>query len=488
MAQRLDDWFNSLTEAYLPVRPSTRVALEQMAGAGMEDLGVRDLHPMLVRDPAFALNILRSANAFRHRHLDGQTTTADQAALMLGTARTLDLAAQWPCASESMTDDARAGYRQVMADACFTARLAAYWAELRSDVLPAEIYCAALARHSGSLALQAHPEGRHRMDAINEIRERCSIEPPEAEYVVLGFGVDELATVLNTNWRLPTLALEYLLPENINARRTLGIRLAMQLRRIGHLGWFSPGMKRLLPALAKYLGTDRDKAADTIPGIARAVLEEYPKIENPRWLPLADNEAPPAHEPPPRGLCLMPQRDLMERLIGELEDGRLERIEHELARRHDRTDPDAAVLTLAARALHHGLGLNRAVIFLMNQELDAMTPYVALGADTDPALLATTVRVEGGWLEQHFPAGGGARCLRSGETSELRQQLRAAGGHLFDTQEYLIRLVRGPGSALALVFGDRHAPECRLNDAARQGFSRITQILESAWNRQRSTQ
>lgn len=488
MAQRLDDWFDSLTGAYLPVRPSTRAALEQMAGASTDDLGVRELHPMLVRDPAFALNVLRAANAYRHRHLDGQTTTADQATLMLGTARTLDLARQWPSADECMAEDTRAGYRQVMADACFTARLAATWAELRSDVLPAEIYCAALARHSGSLALQAHAHGRERMDVINEIRERCSIEPPEAEYVALGFGVDELATVLNTNWRLPTLALEYLLPENINARRTLGIRLAMQLRRIGHLGWFSPAMKRLLAALANYLGTDRERAADTIPAIARAVLDEYPKVENPRWRPLADNEAPPAHEPSPRGLCLMPQHDLLERLIGELEDGRLERIEHELARRHDRTDPGAAVLTLAARALHHGLGLNRAVIFLMNQELDAMTPYVALGADTDPALLATTIRMEGDWLERHFPVDAGARCLRSGETSELRQQLRAAGGPLFDTQEYLIRLVRGPGGALAIVFADRHAPECRLNDAARQGFSRITRILEAAWNRDRSTE
>ena len=488
MTQRLDDWFNSLAAAYLPMRPSTREALEHMAGSGMDTLGVRDLHPMLVRDPAFALNMLRAANAYRHRHLDGQTTTTDQAALMLGTARTLELARQWPNAADCMAEHTRAGYRQLMADACFTARLAATWAELRSDVLPAEIYCAALARHSGSLALQANPQGQHRMDAISEIRERCSIEPPEAEYVVIGFGVDELATVLNTDWRLPTLALEYLLPENINARRTLGIRLAMQLRRIGHLGWFSPAMKRLLTALANYLGTDRETAADTIPGIARAVLEEYPKVEHPRWLPLADSEAPPAHEPPPRGLCLTPQRDLLERLVGELEHGRLERIEHELARRHDRVDPGAAVLTLAARALHHGLGLNRAVIFLMNQEHDTLSPYVALGADTDPALLATTIRIDGGWLERHFPVGAGARCLRSGETSDLRQQLRAAGGPLFDTQEYLIRLIRGPGNTLALVFGDRHAPECRLNDTARQGFARITQILEAAWNRDWSTE
>ncbi|MDN3518711.1 HDOD domain-containing protein [Aquisalimonas lutea] len=481
MAQRLEDWLDHLAPSHLPILHSSAVALERLAGPDGDDLGVRDLHPFLERDPALALNVMRAANSHHHRHLEARITTADQALLMLGMARTLELGLDYPTVDEHLAPAAQGPYLQTLASACFVARQAAHWAELRKDVLPAEISAAAMARHSASLALRASPQGQELMQSVDELAERTGLPAAEAEYIVAGFFTDELATALNAAWHLPTLALEYLLPENLASRRTLGIRLAMELRCIGRGGWFTPRMKGLIQALANYLGSDTETAAETIPAIAERVLAEYALDPPPSWFPLGRSEAPPVAPAVPRGACLAPRLPVFRRLMDELQQHELERIRRELELRHDRLDASAPVLTLAARALHHGLGMDRTVILLMNQDGDMLAPYLALGADTDPSLLTTRLRVDAPWLRSVLPPGSPARLLQAGEPDPVRQHLREAGGPLFDAQEYLVRTVHGRHDALALLFADRHAPECRLDARARRGFDEAAGVLEQAW-------
>ncbi|MFO7859153.1 MAG: HDOD domain-containing protein [Ectothiorhodospiraceae bacterium] len=480
MPRRLQDWLEHLSQTHLPIQHSSALALAELAGPAGDDLGARDLEPLLERDPALALNLVRAANSHHHKHLEAFITTSEQAVLMLGMRRTLALASGWTTIEDCCTGNAHQRYLRTQADALLTARLAHHWAELRSDTLPAEIATAALARHAGPLALRADPLGQPAMASVDELAARARIPRTDAEYIILGFPTDELSAGLNTSWHLPTLALEYLLAEQMNARRSLGIRLAMALRAIGHAGWADTRVQALLQVLADYLGTSRETAAATIPDTASGVLATFRLDEEPAWAPLATAVTTVATETG-RGVCLPPRWPLFQRLLTEIRSGDLDRIRSELTRRHERIDPDAPVLTLAARALHHGLGLDRAVVLLANQRSDGLFPYLALGAESDPGLVVSHVSLTPAWLERHLPPGRAARLLRAGESDSLRTQLRRGGGRLFDSPEYLVRSVAGPRGSFALLFGDRHAPDCTIDDAARDGFNDLVSALDEGW-------
>lgn len=482
MPRRLQDWLEHLNPTQLPIQHSSATALSELAGPAGDELGVRDLEPLLERDPALALNLVRAANSHHHKHLEAFITTSDQAVLMLGMRRTLALASAWTTVDDHATGDARQRYLRTQADALLIARLAHHWAELRSDTLPAEIATAALARHSGPLAMRADPQGEAAMASVDELAARAHIPRTDAEYIVLGFPSDELSAGLNTSWHLPTLALEYLLAEQMNARRSLGIRLAMALRAIGQAGWNDTRVQALLQVLADYLGTTRETAAATIPDTASGVLEAFRLDQAPAWAPLATAESTVAPESR-RGVCLPPRWPLFQRLLTEIRSGDLGRIRSELARRHERIDPDAPVLTLAARALHHGLGLDRAVVLLANQRADGLFPYLALGAESDPGLVVSHVNLTPAWLERHLPPGRPARLVRGTESDSLRTQLRRGGGRLFDSQEYLVRSVAGARGSFALLFADRHAPDCSIDETAQDGFNELAEALDDGWPR-----
>ncbi|MFV8833562.1 HDOD domain-containing protein [Aquisalimonas sp.] len=484
MQQRLEDWLSHLEKPYLPILPSSAAALARLAGPEGNNLGVRDLHPIIVRDPALAMNILRAANGHKHRHLDAQTTTPDQALLMLGQSRAMELAKGWPAIDSTLSASAAEKYRRALANAYHTARQAEHWAERRKDILPGEVYAAALARYAGEFALRADPDGQALMETMDELRERTGIRRREAEYVTLGFAAMDLAMGLNEAWRIPTLMMEYVLPENITSRRTLGIRLALELTSIGEHGWETTGMERLLEVLATYLATDTESAAETIPPISRQAAEEHPLQSPPAWLPLTRTQPQPEASVPARGMCLMPRHDVFQRLIEELEEDNLDRIRNELELRHERVDTYAPLLTLATRAVHHGLGMNRTIFFRLNKNADTLRPYLALGAETDPILLTTGLPAEGQWLMNHLPPGRKPARVTAGKPSPLRHKLKALGGVLFQADDYLIQAIRGPKGLVGVLFADRLGNECAMDDGAREAFHRVCVALEEALEKQ----
>ena len=480
MQKRLEDWLNRLKPRELPIMHSTVAALERLAGPEGDDLGVSDLHPLVVRDPALSLNLLRAANSHQHRHLDTRITTVDHAVLMLGVTRTLRLALAYPIADETLPDGHGQAYYHALANARLIANFAEAWANIRKDVLPGEVFAAALARQSGDLTLRSDPAGCERMREADELGSRSGVRQRECEYVILGFTAADLSMSLKMSWQLPTLTMEYVLPENIGSRRTLGIRLATELVAIGQRGWTASGMGHLLHCLENYLGTDRETAIETIPPIAHAVLDAFRLSTAPSWGPLTSHEETPAPPLPERSFCLAPRHDLFYRLLDELSTGQLERITKELRNRHEHLDTEATELTLAARAVHYGLGMNRTVLFRLNKDEDQLKPYLALGAETDPLLVAASVDVDARWLDTFLPSDSPPIRIRAGESSELREQLQAHGGPLFDMPDYLVQAVRGPKGAIGMFFVDRPAPACPMPDGAIRDFSDAISTLEAA--------
>jgi len=157
--------------------------------------------------------------------LRSDVTSVQQALMMLGTEKVSELPAP---ALERL--------HKTFARAYHAARQATDWAILRRDMTPDEVFAATQLHFLGEMFVAIYAP--QQLDAVDQMRREKHIACEEAEYLVLGFTLDQLTARLARLWRLPKLVLEALHPENARFPRAYGIMLAVQLARSAAIDWY----------------------------------------------------------------------------------------------------------------------------------------------------------------------------------------------------------------------------------------------------------
>ncbi|MCC5857888.1 MAG: HDOD domain-containing protein [Ectothiorhodospiraceae bacterium] len=481
--RRVEDWLGALGNTALPIMATTR----QAAAATRDSIDdARTLGELAYRDPALCVNLLREANRHHHRHLDARTTTVEQAVMMLGLTRTLTLIDAYADVESALDQPGLDGFLAENAAAYHAACHAHAWAEIRKDILPTEIRTAATLAPVATLLLW-----QHEADAMHAACELSGHEGhlrPDAEYVQLGFYSGELGAMLVQHWRLPAMVTEQLLPNKIVGNRALGINLAFRLTALAPHGWDHPGIDALMSTLGVYLGGDEQNARTIVQKTTARALDNWPDPLPPAWAPLAREPGTrPRSRPQPAtgetAFCLLPQRQLLDRLLESCRQGGDSRIRQELGQQHRRVDPFDPPIALALRALHHACGLNRSLFLIADSHGELLHPYMAVGWEGEPLLLQVDLPVHPGSALAHQLADGEPHWLTANQVDVLQRKSRTIAYQLLDRQGAYLAPIRVDGRLFGLLYADRRGQGCGLDARSYDRFRRTSTALKEGITR-----
>lgn len=196
----VDQWVAWLRDKEIPALPVTRDAIQQLVDEERtESISPREMTSFLMRDPLFALRLLRKAEQVRSRHLDHDTTTMLATVLQLGFKRLRQIAEDAPLADTSPPGFIACTQRTVLA-----ARIGFAWAAHHADVSPDEVAFAALLSETGELMLWAFVPDLPGT-ALAMLETGRASRNAEAQEAVAGFLFRNLTLSLAASWQLPQL-------------------------------------------------------------------------------------------------------------------------------------------------------------------------------------------------------------------------------------------------------------------------------------------
>lgn len=478
----LERWVERLLPCHLPLLSDSAQVL---SGLRLDSgIPIDRLCGALPGDPGAVLEILRRANAHRHRSLGSRVSTLENAAQMLGV-RQLQLLPR----DLTIIDPARAGptgrdYLQLVSRS-YHAGLQAYrWARYRGDRVPREVYLAAMLHDLGELMLCLHG-GAEELKRIRDLERLERMPADEAQYVVLGFSLEQLSYGLAVRWNLPELLLQSLEPEYAQQPRVLGVMLAAQMARLCEAGWYGGELVQCIDNTAAWIEVSAD---DLIPHIHSNAVEAARDVEHlgvwpaARRLPMLPGEepeedrAPAAHqdEVAPVHFCLMPQRNLYDELVAGLECF----VPGDLSL-HD-------LMTKVMRGLHDGLGLNRVVFAMLSRDRSTLQARYMAGTDNDPGFNRFKLQMEPPHLFSRLLEREQAVWVNEDNYAKLWPLVPEPVRRLIQTDTFFSASVVVDGKPIGLFYADRHLPDSRLDPRAYQRFKHLCQLSAQAIARLRN--
>lgn len=486
-AQRADSlrtWTERLAVSSLPVFRSSAhylAGLTESSGVSWERLCIE-----LPLDPGIVLAMMRRANTAK-RHLGGHVATTENAALMLGVRNLRSLTSALEQFEPPGRQPQLQGYMRVVSRAYHAAMQAHDWACLRGDMTPKEVMAATLLHDVGEMALWVR--GDMEMQRIQELMREEEMPEDEAQYVVLGFSVEQLSHALAVRWNLPELLTEALEAENAGQRRARGVMLAAQLARLAEQDWYSEAMEECLTDVAEFLEMEFDRvvarvhqtaveaARDTLVYGVRPAAARLPMLpEGPADGDSASGEAD-EHEAGeagrPKHFCLAPQPAIYERAFAELSRGPESDLEL------------SDLMALAMRGLHDGLGLNRVVFAMLTPDHGALRARFLAGTDHDPHFNRFAVTLDEPHLFQRMLEKPQSVWVNDDNRERLWPLVPAVIRELIRTDSFFAVSVVVEGKPIGLFYADRHFDDCHLDPVAYERFKRLCLLAGRALGRER---
>jgi HD-like signal output (HDOD) protein len=285
-------WIEALADFDIPIAEASAQRLRALA-ARRDRVSAREIAAVVVRDPLFALRLMRHLQREYGRARPVEAVTVESAVVMLGVDPFFRAFAHPPLLEHMLVARPRA--RRALG--CLTvvsrsaALHAAYWAALRCDVEVEEIALAALLHETAEMLVWCALPRRAAAVARMQRRDPV-IRAQDAERSAFGCTYGELRIELARRWRLPQ-PLANLLGEDENDPRVRNVALAVRLARHGLAGWQHPALAADYAAIAALLHVGEDEARRLV--FESALLDAHDRLAEgfaPVWLPPL---------PPPRG-------------------------------------------------------------------------------------------------------------------------------------------------------------------------------------------
>ncbi|KTG16227.1 MULTISPECIES: HDOD domain-containing protein [unclassified Guyparkeria] len=356
------------------VQEAYRITDDELASAN-------DLSALILRDPALTHRILRLANAANFRHLGGQINTVTRAVTVLGfeevrlAALALSLFEQIESREHSRVLQSR--FLQALYQAFLAQDLARELGGLSAE----EMFLCALFQDFGALLVYRHaPE---HIAEIERARREDGMDEDTAIQKVVGVLPAALARDVCRQWGLPESARRFLTTVRASGKITRltpearALRMAQLARESAELvarGESAEAIRRDTVDLARRCEVDRE-VYEQASASARGHMLGYEELlssagERPAFLqrleadednPLPADIQPPDDEPEARSELLI---ECIERTT------------------HDLTDDYALaeVFGRMLKAMHEGLELDLAVLFMLDRKAWQLAPRMGAGS------------------------------------------------------------------------------------------------------------
>lgn len=463
MQERVAQWVKRVGSKPIPVLGQTLAELGRLID--QDQLPLARIGAVVRKDPGLTVQLLRACNNVRHGRLQSEVTAVEPALLMLGTDQVRRMPAALPVLDKVLRDPGRHLLLQTYNCAYHAAVQAMDWADLRRDMSPEEVFIATQLHFVGDMVLAVF--GPELAQQVVNLMRASHVSPSEAQYVTLGFTIDQLSLALAQHWRMPSLVLDSLNAENALQPRALGIMLAVQLARVADHDWYSEDMQSLLVQVAEYLHHPLDAVvrrihATAVEAARNSIYGVRPAAALLPMLPAASPAAQAIHggQDPAAELCLMPQVETVRQVM------------EALAAREHLTLHD--VMELAMRGMHDGLGLNRVVFAMLSPDRQTLSARGIAGSDNDPVFNRFRVALDRPHLFTRLLEKQQAVWINDTNRARFWPLVPADLRRLIRTDAFFAMSVFVRDKPVGLFYADRHTSACQLDEDAYRQFKLLS--------------
>ena len=456
MQQSMENWIDRIGNNPIPVMQHTIATLSRLCD---EDVPIHELVDLVETDPGLTVQLVRTCTTASHSSMRTEVTSVQQALMMIGVEKLKRLPATLPTVEKKLTGPAQQHLLKTFSTAYHAARQSTAWAKARRDMLPDEVTAATLLHFLGEMVLSIYaPE---LLDKIYKMRTEDHIASEEAQYIVLGFTLDQLSLEIANRWNLPPLVKEALHAENARYPRAYSIMLAVQLARHAAFNWYSPRMHTLYEEAAKWLdkpmsvlirethqlavAAARDSEFYNVIPAAALLLSNH--IDTGDETNTATHDTTQSHT----GICLIPQRAIMQATVNKLKA-----LPAQTRDLHE-------VIDIAMQGLHDGIGLNRVVFAVNDKPKNILKAYTIAGADNDPVFGQFYVDMDKKSLFTYMASKVQAVWINDTNREQYGPLIPEALDKIILTDSFFIMSVVLNNELFGLFYADRHTTDCQLD-------------------------
>ncbi|WP_126454142.1 HDOD domain-containing protein [Sulfuriflexus mobilis] len=468
----LEAWADLLMLKGFPLMLPTASGMQEIKES--EGGSIDRLCDSMLHDPGAILNILRKVGGMARGRLSSDVTSLESAAMLIG----FDAVKKMP-SSMAVIDPADAslrirGYMQVTSRAFHAAYQAYDWAVRRADMLPKEAFVAAFMHEIGKMAMWLH--GGDEMQQIKELHIEERMPFDEAQYVVLGFSLEQLSLELARRWKLSEMIIDALSPDMAANTRIYGVMLACQLSRLAEENWYSTEMEECIQHVGGFLNMEFSAAVHLIHQNAVEAAREtafYEAIPAASLLPLIpvpeteDDDEAPVH------FCLTRQEAVFSEVVAEIQQN------------GENIDLNA-LMTLVMRGLHDGLGLNRSVFAMLGLDRTSLKARYLSGTDNDPEFSKFTLSLEPANLFTHLMKKPQSVWINDDNREKFWKLLPESFRNLIRTDSFYASSVFIDEKPIGLFYSDRHIEDCYLDEDSYKRFKSLIHLAAGTMQKQRA--
>lgn len=438
---KFDEWVSQLTPHDPPVLAATLLDLQKLRKKS--DVSAAQIAATVLPDPMMTLRLMRLANVNKAGAFAQRITTAEHAVMMLGLESTFSKLGASRSLEDTLPRAAQLGMCRTVTRAYHAATQARDWAVHRLDTNVEEVYISALLQELGEMALwQAAPEKMLQID-----KARIKNAGLEAEQETLGFAIDQLSVALAEQWNMPPLVTTAMQPEISDAHvRPRCIMLASRLARRVEWGWHSPGLPAIYDAIADARRLQRD---DVIAQVHRTAADAARRRKfgaaTPAacWLPMLPGEWPEEQGAPA----------VLHRPVVAPADA-FQEVMNEIARHLDGTLTLHDLLVLVMRGMRGGVGLERVVFALLNNDRSVLAAKSVMGASDGSPLKGFRFSMTDKHLFSVLMAKPQAIHIAEGNRAKYAAYLTNEIIHVTSGREFCAMSISLNGKVIGLFYGD----------------------------------
>ncbi len=466
MQQSMENWIDRLGDNPIPVMQHT---IENLARLCDADVPIHELVGLVETDPGLTVQVVRTCTTSSHSSMRAEVTSVQQALMMMGVEKLKRLPATLPTVEKKLKGPAQQHVLKTFSIAYHAARQSTAWAKARRDMLPDEVTAATLLHFLGEMVLSIYaPE---LLDKIYKMRTEDHIASEEAQYIVLGFTLDQLSLEIANRWNLPPLVKDALHAENARYPRAYSIMLAVQLARHAAFDWYSPKMNILYKETAEWLdkpmsvlirethklavAAARDSEFYNV--IPSAALLLSTKIETGEQT----NTGTQTTSQSSTGICLIPQRAVMQETVNKLKA------------LPDKTKDLHEVIDIAMQGLHDGIGLNRVVFAIYDKTKNILKAYTIAGADNNPVFGQFYVDMDKKNIFTYMTTKVQAVWINDTTREKYGPLIPEALTKITSSENFFSMSVVLNNKLFGLFYADRHTSDCHLDQNSYGYFKAI---------------
>lgn len=473
----INDWVKRIGVKPIPVLNDTITDLRRVIAK--PNARISEIVAVVERDPGLTVYVLRIMNSKQRSSMSSVVTSVQQALMMMGTDQLNELPQRLPQLEQTLQDPARTRLLKTFMRTYHAARQALAWAMQRRDMTPDEVFAATQLHFIGEMGLAIHaPE---MLDEIDQLCIEKHIPSEEAQYIKLGFTLDDLTLQLAQQWQLPALVSEALHAENAKFPRAYGVMLAVQLGRHAAIDWYGAKTRSIQANAAEWLDVDTDDIVRQTHVLAVEVARDAYKVYKVTpaacCLPMLHmapagesrpTEASTPQAPEAVDICLMPQPALIKKLLMQLN--------HPDIHKYDAQQ----IMNVVVQGIHHGLGMNRVVYARLDEAKRRLLADKIVGSNNDPIFSRFEIGLKEPSLFSMLMEKNQAVLINDGNRHKLWSLVPQDFQKKINVNSFVAMSIYIDNQPVGLMYADRHSNNCQLDETSYNYFKTIcNQVIKT---------